>query len=141
MKRPASYLIKKCFRRTAILALGAFLGMGALWAAHPQTALADAGPFPTKTPTVTPTSTDTPIPPDTETPTPTNTSTPIPTELPTLTSLPGSVNQTPAGGGIVVTPASPGTPLGLVCMPFALALILIIIILSTFLLTRRAEMG
>jgi hypothetical protein len=141
MKRPAPSLIKKRFRWIAILALSTGLALGAVWATHPGTALADGGGFPTKTPTVTPTSTNTPTPTVTETPLPTNTLTAIPTELPTLTPLPGSVNQTPAGGGIVVTPQSPGTPLGLVCMPFALALILIIIILSTFLLTRRAEQG
>ena len=94
-------------------------------------ARADGGGFVTPTPT----STNTPTP--TETPTPTNTPEPTQEILPTLTSpVIGELVTGTAPSLIIGTPVPDEAQggLGLVCWPFAIGLILLIIIIATVLI-------
>lgn len=106
----------------------------ALGLAQARPALADAGPFPTRTPTHTPTATTTPTP--TLGPTPTSTLIPTNTpigailqQLPSPTLAPPTPAPTAAGGFLSA------------CWPIALLVVLAVIIASTYLLTRRAVPG
>jgi hypothetical protein len=109
---------------TMLLALGAF---------QPGRVQADAGPFPTRTPTVTLT------PERTTTLTPTFTQTPTITLIPTNTQVVLEQEEQPLPvTGPTPSPPSPGNSL-FACWPIALIFILAVIIASTYLLTRRAQ--
>jgi hypothetical protein len=101
------------------------------WLGIPVPSLADGGEFPTSTPTVTitPSPTITPTGTTTIAPTPTATVTPFPLQ-PDLQEQP--IEPTP------VPPARPSA--GILCWPFAVVLILIVVILSTWLFRRRTQM-
>lgn len=107
------------------------LGLLILWLGLPLPALADGGGFPTDTPTVTitPSPTITPTSTVTIAPTLTATVTPFPLQ-PDLQIQP--IEPTP------VPPARPSA--GILCWPFAVVLILIVVILSTWLFRRRTQM-
>jgi hypothetical protein len=98
-------------------------------------ALADAGGFPTPTPTITPTFTETTQPSPSVTPTSDSTSTPTTTSVPLSgavassepTSLPAVANAAPQAAGP-----------GLICWPFALLIVLVVVIVGTWLLSRRS---
>lgn len=111
--------------------LAVILGLLILWLGIPLPALADGGGFPTATPTVTitPSPTITPTGTTTLAPTPTATVTPFPLQ-PDLQVQP--IEPTP------VPSARPSA--GILCWPFAVVLILIVVILSTWLFRRRTQM-
>ena len=105
----------------------------ALLASTPNSpGLADGGAFPTDTPTYTP------LPTFTSTPTPTFT--PLPTFTPTNTITP--IPLIPTQGSFLIVPPSTPTPsqgVPLLCWPFAIAFIIIVVIVSTVLVRRTQQ--
>lgn len=124
-------MIKTTSDRVDLQCLVLILGWLIFWLGIPLPALADGGEFPTSTPTVTitPSPTITPTGTTTIAPTPTATVTPFPLQ-PDLQEQP--IEPTP------VPPARPSA--GILCWPFAVVLILIVVILSTWLFRRRTQM-
>jgi hypothetical protein len=96
-------------------------------------AYADAGPFPTRTPTITLTPTSSPSPTQ-----PLVTLTPTITLVPTPTDLELGQVVPPLVVAPTPTPAPPGRSL-FACWPIALIVLVAIIIASTYLLTRYSS--
>ena len=118
------------------IALGFLIGAVLMASLVPGTALADAGGFPTRTPTIPATRTVTANLPPTVMPTATSTS------LPTLTPLAFTSGQDSNQQVIPPTqlpiPPEPGGG-GVGCWPFALLIILAVILGITYYFTRRAH--
>lgn len=100
--------------------------MLAIWAA-PHTAQADGGGFPTPTPSATPIPTNTPL--------PTNTSLPP-------TSYPAIATQAQQPAFLLASPTPTPAPvrgpnLALICLPLALGIILVVIVIATIVARRQ----
>lgn len=118
-------------RNILILALAACLSFLAF-----GRALADGGGFPSPTPTITPTFTETTPPTPTITPTSDSTSTPTTTNVPFFGDV-ATVEPTELQPVANAEPQTAGP--GLICWPFALLIVLIVVIVSTWLLSRRSS--
>ena len=109
-----------------ILCVLSSLLMLAIWAA-PHSARADGGGFPTPTPSATPIPTETPLP--TDTPLPPTSYPAIATQAQQPAFLLESPTPTPA--------AARGPNLALICLPLALGIILVVIIIATIVARRQ----
>lgn len=93
--------------------------------AAPNTARADGGGFPTPTSTVTPVPTNTPLPTDTSLP-------------PTSYPAPATQAQQPA---LILPSPTPtlarGPSLALICLPFVLGIVLVVIVVATVVARRQ----
>jgi hypothetical protein len=109
-----------------ILCVLSSLLMLAIWAA-PHSVRADGGGFPTPTPSATPIPTETPLPTDTPLP---------PSSYPAIATQaqqPAFLLESPTP-----TPATAGSPnLALICLPLALGIILVVIIIATIVARRQ----
>ena len=120
-------------RILAVLLFALILSAAGLFAASTQRAAADAGPWPTSTPTRTPLPTFPPL------PTLTPTLPLLPTFVPTNTPIPlGPVLEFPTATLPAPTPVPASSSFSaLLCWPFAIAFIVIAILVSNVFLSRR----